>query len=370
MKATPEDLSQLSDRLQDFLIEAGWMQGRQSRGLSFYSPPASLGIQGKYSVALPLDVSKAGMSALLHSAANSLVEIYGYSSLGDLLNRAASLSDLSRPARLVSRFVDDATRRGVMPLAALAAYVSSIEAGLYKSAKFKLGVETRETRLIAQRFARECLFLQTEPGSFIAKVEVPQSVLKQGDLFGGEALDSTEVCSSFFSAIQFLNEQILGDESSFDAPDTLANAISLFDVELLESLTKVLIGPEMNTIEFSLEVGTQVRTSSTGSLSEDRKARLKDFLDFIRDQLRGENDLDVSGSIVELRSRDPEGNRNYIRVSSVFHGDKTFVSATLTNEQYQRAVDAHRNKRPVRLRGNGTRLRTQIRMVEVSEFLT
>jgi hypothetical protein len=370
MKPTPEDLLQLAEKLRDFLGTAGWRQDRQAKGLAFFSPPESLGIRGKYSIALPEEPSRSGMGSMLHGAANTLVEIYGYGSLGDLLNRAASLSDLSQPARFVSRFLDDTTRSGAMPLASLSAYVSNLEAGLYKGAKFKLGAETKETRLIAQRFAKECLFLQTEPGSFIAKVEVPQSILKQGDLFGNEPLDSTEVCSSLFAAIQFLNERILGDDGPFDAPETLADAISLFDVELLESLTKVLTGPEMATIEFSFEVGRQVRTSTTGWMSDDRRNRLKEFLDYIRDQLRGENDLDVSGTIVELRSRDPEGNRNYIRVVTVFHGDRTFISAALSNEQYQRAVDAHRNKRQVRLRGNGTRLKTQIRLLEVTDFST
>lgn len=368
MKAISEDLSQLTERLREFLNEAGWRQGRQERGLIFFYPPESLGIQGKYSVALPEGTAEQGVGNLLHGVANSLTDIYGYGNLGDLLNRAASLSDLSEPTRLVTRFIDGTTRRGVMPLASLASYASNIEAGLYRSAKFKLGAETKEAKLIAQRFVKDCLFLQTEQGSFIAKVEVPNTVLKQGDLFGGEPLVSTEVCSSLFSAIQFLNERILGDDGSFESPETLENAISLFDVELLESLTKVMVGPEMETIEFSLEVGTQVRTSSTGWLSDERKNRLKDFLNFIRDQLRGEDDLDVSGSIVELRSRDPEGNKNYIRVVSIFHGDRTFVSATLSNEQYQRALDAHRNKRQVRLRGNGTRLKTQIRLAEVTEF--
>jgi hypothetical protein len=360
MKTTPEDLSKMAGQLRAFLNEAGWIQERQAKGLAFFYPPTSLGIQGKYSVALPENTTKPGVGSLLHAAANSLVDIYGYASLGDL----------SQLIRLITRFIDRTTRRGAIPLAALASYASSMEAGLYRSARFKLGEESKEAKLIAQRFAKDCLFLQTEHGSFIAKMEVPHTVLRQGDLFGGEPLVSTEVCSSLFSAIQFLNEKIVEDEGSFESPETLGNAISLFDVELLESLTKVLLGPEMETIEFSLEVGTQVRTSSTGYLSDERKNRLKEFLEFIRAQLRGEHDLDVSGSIVELRSRDPEGNKNYIRLVSLFHGDKVSVSATLSNEQYQRALDAHRNKRQVRLKGNGTRLKTQIRLIDVIEFTT
>jgi hypothetical protein len=369
MRATPEDIGRLSGQLRDFLHQAGWHEVRRARGLTFYAPPDDLGIQGKYSIALPEDASRSGMGTLIYSAADSLVQIYGYGSLGDLLNKAASLSDLLRPSRIISRFVDETTRTGAVPLSRLSAYVSSMEMGLYKSARFKLGADTKEARLIAQRFTKDCLFLQTEPGSFVAKLEIPQTVLRQSDLFGVEALDSTEVCSSLFSAIQFLNERILSGDEAFEAADTLSNAIALFDVEMLESLFKVLVGPEMKLIEFSLEVGNHVRTSSTGPLTDDRKGRLKDFVDFVRDQLRGESDIDVAGTIVEMRSRDPEGSRNYIRVSSDFHGDRTFITATLSNDQYKRAVDAHRNKRQVRLRGNGVRLKTQIRMIELTEFI-
>lgn len=185
MKLAPQDLSQLAVQLRKFLTDAGWTQGRQTRGLTFFYPPEALGIQDKYSIALPEGSVKPGVANLLHGAANSLVDIYGYGSLGDLLNRAASLSDRSLPTRLVTRFVDETIRRGVIPLASLASYTSNIEAGLYRSAKFKLGADTKESKLIAQRFVKDCLFLQTEQGSFIAKVEVPNTVLRQGDLFGG-----------------------------------------------------------------------------------------------------------------------------------------------------------------------------------------
>ena len=67
---------------------------------------------------------------------------------------------------------------------------------------------------------------------------------------------------------------------------------------------------------------------------------------------------------------DPEGNKNYIRVVTQFHGDRIFVSATLTNEQYQHALDAHSRKQQVRLKGNGIRLKTLIRVAVFTEFTT
>lgn len=393
---TPDqhDTHKLLEGLRAFLADAGWVEVTRDRNatpnvragdnavavsdkvdarrqsVTFFMAPQSLGIDGRFTVALPQDSSVRNSASLLHGAANALVDIYGFGDLGDLLNKAAAtLGNQTGPTRFVTRFVDSSIRNGSMPLSSLVAYASSIQASLYRSAKFKLGKESKENQLIAQRFAKDCLFMQTEEGSFIAKVEVPNTILRQGDLFGGEVLNSAEVCSSLFSAIQFLNLQILGTDDAFDTSDSLADAVTLFDVELLESLTDIVIDPEMESIDFAIEIGSQRRTSSTGFLSAEKKQRLKEFFDFVYQQLRGENGLDVTGSIVELRSRDPEGNKNYIKVVTEFHGDRTYVSATLTNEQYQRAVDAHKVKKHIRLKGNGTRLKAQIRMNGPVELL-
>lgn len=369
MSRRTQDQSILSEKLRTFLTTAGWTPARQARGLSFYLPPPDLGVQGNYSVALPDDPSRPGVGTLLHSAANSLLELYGYSQLGELLDNAAAVSTDTRPTRIVSRFVDAATRSGAMPLHALGEFLSQLEKGLYNSAKFKLGSDDSSTRAIASRFARECLFLQTQVGSFVASVEVPKTTLRQSDLFGHESIESSHVCSSLFSAMDFLNARVLNDTQPLDTDESLADAVALFDVELLEALSKMIVGPGMESIDFTLEVGNSIRTSTTGWITEEKATRLTDYVAFIKQHFRGEDHLVVTGTIVELRSRDPESNKNYIRVVADFHGDRTFVSALLSNEQYQRAVDAHRTKRPVTIHGNGTRLKTQIRISEITDFV-
>lgn len=368
MKRQPTDSVALAERIRIFMLEAGWRQEKQVRGLTFYSPPQSLGIEGKYSIALPEDASRSQVSGLIHDAADSLVQIYGYGRLGDLLTRAASLSDLERSTKIVSRFLDDSTRGGAIPLAALASYVNHMEATLYRSAKFRLGSDTKSADLAARQFAKDCLFLQTAIGSFVAKVEIPATVLRQPDLFGQPTLDSTEIASSLFSAIHFLNERILGTDVAFDDEETLSSVIALFDVELLSAIVDVLLGPDMQAIEFSFELGNRVRVTSTGWMSPDKRDRLKAFVAFVREQLRGEDNIDITGSIVELRSRDPESDKNHIRVAADFYGDRTFFTATLSNQQYKRALDSHRNKRTVRIVGRGTRLKTQVRMLEIRLF--
>ena len=73
---------------------------------------------------------------------------------------------------------------------------------------------------------------------------------------------------------------------------------------------------------------------------------------------------------MELRSRDPHGNRNHIGIATTLQGDRTFVTATLNNEQYDVAVVAHRAKGVVRLKGKGMQLKTQLRVTEIEIFET
>jgi hypothetical protein len=369
MSRQTDEQAVLSERLRTFLTDSGWTQGRQARGMSFYLPPPELGVQGKYSVALPDDPTKSGAASLLRGAANALVSVYGYGKVGDLFDQAASTASAG-PTRIVSRFVDASTQSGAMSLHALSEFLHQLEKSLYNSAKFKLGGDGNVIRALASQFANECLFLQTKVGSFVASVEVPKTTLRQPGLFDHDVVDSSIVCSSLFSAIDFLNVRVLNDDQPLDTDESLADAVALFDVELLDATAKMITGPKVTTIDFSLESGSSILTSTTGWITKEKSDRLSDYVAFIRKHFREEEDMVVTGSIVELRSRDPESNKNFIRVVANFHGDRTFISASLSNEQYQRAVDAHRTKKPVTLHGNGTRLKTQIRISKLTQFDT
>lgn len=157
-------------------------------------------------------------------------------------------------------------------------------------------------------------------------------------------------------------------DDDYETPEAISQAIDLFHPPLVDSLAKMLVGPDLTTAEYTLDVGTQRRTSSTGDITALKVTRLKQYVKFIREHFYAEDQIDVAGAIVELRSRDPEGNRNHIVITTDFHGDRTFVSATLNNAQYQIAVNAHGAKREVRLVGRGMRLKTQVRITDVVDF--
>lgn len=369
MRRQAKDFTSVVRNLAEFLIAQGWTLGREKAGLRYYEAPQSVGVTGGFSIALPTDPRRPGIDNLIISALDTLGEIYDRN-LSGLYEEAAATNDLASPTTLSVRFVDEKTTAGGMPLPSMAAFVQGIEKTLYEAVKFKIGDASKSTVEKAQRFIKDCAFLQTARGSFVARIEVPAVMLRQPQLLpdAPPALASSQLCASLFSAIDFLNKRILQSTVDYETDDLVAHALELFNPELLDALSKVLIGPEVAEAEFAMQTGDQRRATSTGQISSENTSRLREYVKFIREHLHGIDLIDVQGPIVELRSRDPHGNRNHIGIATTFHGDRTFVTATLNNEQYDIAVVAHRAKGAVRLRGRGMQLKTQLRVTEIEAF--
>lgn len=369
MRRAKKDFTSVVKNLNEFLSTHGWVQRKEKAGLRYFDAPESVGVADGFSIALPIDPLRPGIDNLILSALDTLGSIYEQN-LSNLYDDVAATTDLLTPTTLSVRFVDEKTSGGTMPLTSMTAFVQGIAKTFYEAVKFKFGDSSKATMERAQRFVRECSFLQTAQGSFVARLEVPSVMLRQAQLFADAPppLASSQVCSSLFSAVEFLNERILQSSVDYETEELIAHALALFNPELLDALAKVLVGTEMTEAEFAMQTGEQRRTTSTGQINPENAGRLHEYVQFIRDHLHGVDLIDVQGAIVELRSRDPHGNRNHIGIATTFQGDRTFVTATLNNEQYDIAVVAHRAKAAVRLRGKGMQLKTQLRVTDVETF--
>lgn len=368
MKRVKQNYDVEISEIRQFLVDAGWSVRNQSSKLTFYSPPPSLRIKGEYSIALPNAEAGLGVDAFMVQAIDALEDLYGFR-FQKLKEKLASKPEADGPAQFNVRFVDKMTSDGGMPLPSIKTFIEQMQKGLYEAVKFKLdGSSHGPSNLVAANFTNECRFLQTQKGSFVARIEVPFGWLSQGDLFQPVPVSTHEVCSAVHSAIQFITDKILKSDEPFDSDIAISEAVTLFDPELLETLSKMLVSTDMDCIEVAMEIGSQRRFSATGIINDDRRNRLFNYVDFIKRHFYGDDAIDVAGLIIELRSRDPASDANHVRVVADYFGDKTYVSATLSNEQYAIAVEAHRNKWNVRVRGSGIRLKTQIKITKVDGF--
>lgn len=366
MQHNPDDVLQVAEMLRTFLLQAGWTVRHQARNAAWYLPPASLGFLDDFSVAVPIDARRDGSASLVHATAAILADLYGYRNVGDLVSAAIAAASGGATLCFSARFVDRRTQRGSMPLCSLTSYAANVQRVLEHSALFRLGAADRSMRRRVREFARDCRFLQTEEGSFVVKVEIPNLTLKHGDLFDSVELGTPAVCATMFAGLQFLGERLPGDDDEREAPSMMEEAAALFDERLLQSLKSLLLSTGMDSIEFALRAGTSLKTTGTGVLTRQRRERIADFCRVAVTSIREGEQVDVTGFIVEERSKNPEGHDNHIVLMA--ENGMLEVRTTLSQDDYGRAGKAHHNKLEVRLRGRGTRYKTHLHVTQVEDF--
>lgn len=354
------------DVIETFLKNSGWAETKSGRSAKFFSPPTNLGLDEKFTLAIPLSEGVSVSSNMFYETVRVLQEIYDKSFPELLLE--SDIPDITTPWLLRSRLLGESIGSGTISLPSLEIYLSQITKSFFETAKFKLGGEEKIQLLQAKKFVEQCQFLPTSAGSFITSIEIPYDEIRHADLIS-PSLTSQEIVSNWFSAMDFLNISVLkGSEDYFMSDSAIGDAIRLLNVPLAESLKKLLDSASISRFEFDLKTQTGHRTTSTGELNSDALQRLSGFVKFFRESLISESNFDVTGKIFELRSRDPEGNQNHVAIRSVFHGDLIVFSMTLDNLNYQTAIQAHREGRNVRVIGDAVRLKTQTRVTRIDDF--
>lgn len=352
--------------IETFLRNANWSEAKTSTSARFFSPPPELGLDEKFLIAIPFGESISASSNYHYETVRFLQDIYG-KSLSELL-REVEVPDANSPWVLKTRLHAPSIGPGTIPLTKLEAYLSQVTKSFFEVARFKLGGEGKMQNVQALNFVDKCQFLPTEAGSFITSIEVPYEEIRTADLIT-PALTSQELVSNWFSAMDFMNTAVLrGTEEYFLSDSAVVDAIQLLNIPLAESLRKLISGSALSQFDFELKTQSGRRSSSTGEIDSDACQRLDNFVKFFRESLTNESNLNVVGKIIELRSRDPAGNKNHVAIRAEIFDDPVIISMTLDNANYQIAIQAHRESKSVRVVGDAVRLKTQTRITRIDNF--
>lgn len=367
MKNNPRISSKKFSSIQKFLSEHDWTIVNRNAAASFYAPPRDLGIDEKFTIAIPVVDSVSKSSNLLYTTVNVLEQIYERKFPEFYLDNE-EVGDAKPSWVLKSKLKGDSVGLGTISLSKIDIYLSQITKSFHEAAKFKLGGDSAIQVAQASKFVDSCQFLPTGSGSFITSIEIPFEEIRQSDLVS-PSLTSQEVITNWFSAIDFLNTSVLkGNVDELKSDVVLGDAIRLLNIPLADSLKKLIDGAALSRFDLELDTPNGLLSSSTGSLDRDSLGRLSDFVKYFRDSLTVESNITFAGKIFELRSKNPDGNQNHVMIKGLLHGDYITMSMTLNYDNYQTAIQAHKLGRTVKVVGEGVRLKTQTRITRIDEF--
>jgi len=352
--------------IREFLLSRGWRSVRAGERFERFKPPADLRLGENFWVSLPSgSVAQSAASTYLSKVNEVLSQIYGWSP--DNLDRALG----SHATVLSIRLADDlATREGALPLPDFDDLISRMRSLIADCAEFVVSDLPFVGRDVepAEAFVNSCLMLQTEKGSFVARIELPSDLtLKSGDLLG-KPITGRDAAERMASVLAFVNERVLEGDTKIYEDEFLATSNTLVNVDVLGDIEQMLSRLGQREVTFSFLRSDYERTIGVGAVGNEKLEQLSRYVTFVKEKLADQIALNVTGRVVELRSRDPDSDRNYVTVMSLDRADHMPFVLALDKERYVLALEAHREKRPVRVRGLGIKLKTQIKVIDLQEF--
>jgi hypothetical protein len=221
----------------------------------------------------------------------------------------------------------------------------------------------------ALTFLSGCRFLQTAKGSFVANVELPSAqILRNASLLNPDPVSASEVTRRISDVLGFVVGSVLQPAPNLFSPDHIREHADVVNLNVLEDLDGLFKEAGDTTLKFIFHSLENSAAVSSDRLTPERTETLTRYVKFVRAVLTEDIPVNVEGKVVELRSRNPQGNRNYVLIQADFDHRPTYFALTLSNERYGTAVQAHRANRRVRVRGDARRMKTQMKITNLIEF--
>lgn len=351
--------------VERFLVERNWTLFKVGERFSQYKPPNDLGLEAQYALTIPKDTSAPDSAEFLTKTVETLSIIHDLSNeqLRAVLTNASTIVSI--------RLVDPETQFGSIPFVQFEGLIDRLKKTLQDTAAFVLtdlpilGTEPPA----ASDYLSQCRFLQTEVGSFVANVQLPtEQVLETADLFKVAPTTAEEVNRKLEDVLGFIVGPVFSADESIFSSQAIEQYADLLNVDVLRDIAEMFRRTNSREVQFSFLDARSQASYSTGLLTVEKLERFERFIMYAREQLGAETWLDITGKIVELRSRDPNSNHNYVMVQTVLEDKPTNIAFTVAKADYFYATQAHVKKQTVRVVGRAARMRTQLRIRDLELF--
>ena len=346
-----------------YISNRGWSFQSENIKFNYYRAPENLGFEGIYDIPVPKIETSSDYQNFLKNTLIILADIYELSV--DELEVIIAENNFVFSIRIH----DDETSQGKIGFHRFEELIDGLKDLLVDIASFVLNpkIITSSKPAEAFRYLNYCKFLQTEVGSFVAKIELPsEEIIKEQEIFRNE-IRASEINSKLISVISYVKNSVFESNGHFDENHFDENQENL-NINLLKDLERIYENTKSENIQFCFSDINDTRKIDTENVYNDRLRNLSNLIKQLDETLNQENQTRLIGRIINLKSSNPEGNSNEITIGSRLDQMPVKVKAKLSSDHYQQAVDAHKDGRNIKISGILKKMKTQYKFIEVLEF--
>jgi hypothetical protein len=351
------------DYIKAYFSSRGWTMAREGNRFVYFAPPANETYPQDYSLEIPKSDDLQGFDNYILRLIDELKEILPEAPNNDdlkiLFSRQNSILKL--------RVFDSDTLDGTIGLTKHIESLDSIKKILSQAVTFVVSNKPifGEANFEVTNYLNNCRALQSEKGSYITKIEVPDFIQE----FTISKVDTSNVTQKLFDVLEFVEEEIFSTKKE---PEINENYISenkaYINYELLLAIKDVYSKSRINNIQYQMFSKSTFRTVETVKV----QTRIKYFTSYlkkIKTSLLQITAIEVVGKIKKLTSMAPmHSPTNEIFIDVITNNEKQQIKIILDSEQYLQAIEAHKNENKIRVKGKAKQVKTMLIIDDVEKF--
>lgn len=354
------------DILLTFLTNRGWEIKENNDKFVSLKAPVQFSFPENYLFRIPHNRETVDFDRFLSNAVEIIAEIYELR-IDDLIKIVENESEV-----FSLRIADQNTTDGSISFKRFEILLEKIMGLLISTASFVISKDPLFAKSLSEseQYLNHCTFLQTEKGSFISKINLPtkESLVEQ-TLFGDDTIYARDINQRIKMIISYLNNEIFsGNDLVIDYEYIQANR-DLINLKLLKQFEELYSKVEIKDIEFSFDSVVSSEKFFVNDMNQQKLDRLDSFIKHVDEILNAEVNMVVTGRIIALRSRNPDGTTNSVKVIGTTEQLlPVTISANLSSEDYKRALGFHSEKAQVMLIGLAKKEKKEYRYLRVDSF--
>lgn len=359
-----KDKQLILDTLKNFLETKGWSLEKETERWLHYLAPDELGFSEPYILNVPNNIKFIDFLDSTKRIIRFLKEVYEIPE-SDNINETSDYSIMS------IRLIDEITKNGVIPLTRIKEVFAELYNLIEDVGNFILTKEliNKIKSSKVSNFMNECQFMQTEKGSFVVKIKMPSNyIINDRDLFDMDIIKSEAISEKLQAIFDFVTQKVFTGSQEIKQEDFVIQNFQLLSINALDSLSSMLAKSRMEEIDFTFSKKGRSKTIKLTGIKTHNLKKLKDYVKFLEGIEPEETvSVDYSGKIIEMKSKNPQGDNNSVTIQTDEEKPKK-ITACLDNEDYQMAIDAHKDNLSVHITGIAKKLKNSLKMQVLTGF--
>lgn len=349
-----------------FLVNRGWHVTDKNDKFFLLQAPDDLSFPADYLFQIPFNEATVDYERFLKISVEIISEIYELR-FDDIVKIIESESEI-----FSLRIIDENTNDGSISFGRFETLLEKIKSILTSTASFVISKDPLFAKSLneAEQYLNHCTFLQTEKGSFISKINLPTNQkLVEETLFGEQPIYAKDINTKIKDVILYLNNEIFSNKEIILDYEYIQVHKELINIKLFRQFEELYSKVDIKDIEFSFDNVESSESIIVNDMDSKKLNRLDSFIKTVDEILNAETNMIVTGTIIALRSRNPDGTTNSIKVLGITEERlPVTITANLNSEDYKTALELHKDKSQVRLTGLAKKEKTQYKYLRVDNF--